>query len=90
MVAAVLVCGVDSGYGVACQFGAKRLAEFVSTRIESVAPTNLRGCVRDKEAFTFGSGAADAAVASGDSGNVGAAGGDGDFGFGAAGAGAGD
>ena len=34
-----------------------------------------------KEGFTFGSGAANAAVVSGDSGNVGAADGDGQFGF---------
>ena len=69
-----------------CQFRAdcrrtKRLAEFGSARIESVAPTDLRGDARDKEVFTFGSGATDAAVVSGDSGNVGAADGDGDFGF---------
>ena len=69
-----------------CQFGAdcrrtKRLAEFGSTRIESVAPTDLRGDARDKEVFTFGSGAADAAVVSGDNGNVGGADGDGDSGF---------
>ena len=57
---------------------------WVQREPESVAPIDLRGDARDardKEVFTFGSGETNAAVVSGDSGNVGAADGDGDFGF---------